>query len=281
MMDFKYGWKQPKIKKSFKSQIDELKKLVQKKPILPFLFCDPRRFDDSHSDENLYKLFNYAFTGDTPFFGVKLYPALGYRPSDYRLDPIFNICNDLRIPVLTHCGGESISTDGKEIIVYEGEKEIILPERKREDMAYELNNPNHWIPVLEKYPNLVLNLAHFGSDDTWSAVGRVSTKIDPQQRKEAIFDLINNYENVYADFSYTIANESATDNFITVITNNARIRKRSLFGSDFWVVNGAGNLDDNQATFLDAVKKADPALVDVLCKENPRRYLFGELDFLK
>lgn len=275
MMDFWKGWR-IETKKSFLAQITELKKLSVKKPVLPFLFCDPRRLDDGGTTaQNLYYLFNYAFTGNEPFFGIKHYPALGYHPNDYRLWPIYEICEAKRIPVLTHCGGEDVSTDKREIIIFNGEKEEVVKGKNRKKVAYQLNDPAKWESVLERFPNLVLNIAHFGSEKTWRSSSRVDKKIDPQQRKETIISLMNKYPNVYADFSFTITEKKASEVFIDTLIDNPLVRERSMFGSDFWVVNFAGQMAKKQANFLDMAKAADKSLVNTLCKTNPMNYLFG------
>jgi hypothetical protein len=54
------------------------------------------------------------------------------------------------------------------------------------------------------------------------------------------------------------------------------IRKRSMFGSDYWVVFDKGSLEKNQKIFLDMVKeKGDDACVKDLCVSNPTKFLFG------
>jgi len=276
MMDFWKGWG-INTKKTLIAQIAELKKLSIKKPVLPFLFCDPRRLDDGGiTPQNLYYLFNYAFSGTEPFFGVKHYPALGYHPNDYRLWPIYKICEEKRIPVLTHCGGEDVSTAKRQITIYNGEKQEIVKGKNRKEVAYQLNDPAKWEPVLDQFPDLILNIAHFGSEKTWRARSRVDIKTDPQQRKETIMDLMKRFPNVYSDFSYTITEKGASENFIYTLINNPLIRERSMYGSDFWVVNFAGQMAKKQATFLDMAKAADSSLVNTLCKTNPMRYLFGE-----
>ena len=123
MMDLEIGWS-VNIKKGVYEQVDELKELSNNFPVLPFLFCDPRR-------NMLIELFNYAFCGDKPFFGVKIYPALGYDPSDFRLWSIYEICEKKKIPILTHCGGETISTAKTELDIYQGQNKIELKCKNR------------------------------------------------------------------------------------------------------------------------------------------------------
>lgn len=80
--------------------------------VLPFLGLDPR-------NQNLFEDFLAVFSAIDkrnnfsntnipkdilPFFGVKIYPSLGYLPSDPKLMEIFEICEAMNIPVTTHCG---------------------------------------------------------------------------------------------------------------------------------------------------------------------------------
>ncbi|MEN0003396.1 MAG: amidohydrolase family protein [Bacteroidota bacterium] len=205
MMDFKMGWELD-VGKSMQEQIKEQKELAEEKPVLPFLFCDPRRLAFANED-NLYCAFNEAFAVGTPFFGVKLYPCLGYDPFDYRLWPIYEICQEKNIPVLSHCGGDRISTPKSGIYVYQGTELTLVEGADRQDVSYQLNDPKRFDLLLQKFPKLRLNIAHFGSRDTWSSSLPVDEKIDPQQRKETIMRLMRNYPHVYSDFSYTIAYE--------------------------------------------------------------------------
>ncbi|MEO0337965.1 MAG: amidohydrolase family protein [Bacteroidota bacterium] len=271
MMDFKMGWELD-VRKSMRKQIKEQKELALEKPVLPFLFCDPRRINLPKEDQ-LYEIFNEAFATENPFFGVKLYPCLGYDPSDYRLWPIYEICEKKNIPVLSHCGGDTVSTPHRSISVFQGTKKVTVEGDRRKDVSYQLNDPARWKLVLEKFPNLRLNIAHFGSEATWSSTKPVDKKIDPQQRKEIIMDLMNKYPHVYSDFSYTIADEQASRNFIRLLKKDDLLQERSMFGSDFWVVYYEGSLKENQKEFLDMV--GDDKLRDRLCKRNPMQYLFG------
>ena len=227
---------------------------------------------------NLYSLFNSAFTGEQPFYGVKIYPSLGYDPSDYRLWPIYEICEKLSIPVLTHCGGESISTDKLQLEIYEGDLKVSISAKNRVEMARNLNNPKRWNIVLKKFPKLKLNLAHFGGYETWSSSASVDIDIDPQQRKNCIIDFMSKYENVYADFAYNIEDSGISENLKNLIVYKQDVRSKTLFGSDYWVVNKNIDLKKEQSRFLDKLDE-DVNLEILIAKEltlnNPKKYLFG------
>ncbi len=250
-MDLNKGW-EGKIKKSNHDQIAELSRLADTYPVLPFLPLDPRRADDQGVD-NLYEIFLNAFTaGGSNFFGVKFYPALGYLPSDYRLEKIFKICAEKKIPVVTHCGGEIVSTFQKAPFkVNRGRTEEIVPGNTRKEIASFLNEPIEWTSVLEMNPGLHLNLAHFGSEKAWSEPDG-----DKAPRKQVILDLMENHR-VFSDFSFNLENKVASDQFEMALEGNHRngelMRERTMFGTDYWVVLPKSDLIDDQEYFLQRV----------------------------
>lgn len=278
-MDLETGWN-VKITKSMYSQIGELKELSKSKPILPFLYCDPRRANKTGTKKNLYSLFNYAFCEEPFFFGIKIYPALGYDPDDFRLWPIYEICEKYSIPVLTHCGGESVSTDKRKLGIFEGTHKKMVTAKNRKLVAYELNNPKRWEPVLQQFPKLKLDFGHFGGYETWDSSSPVSIEKDPQQRKECIINLMNTYPNVYADFAYNFIEGNLANNFINVLIYKDIVRQRALFGTDYWMVTPKGNLRVDQTDFVKRIERLEKAspdnlnLLNTLILDNPKKFLF-------
>ncbi len=246
-MDLETGWG-IKPKRDYEQQLKDIRDIAKQRPIIPFMAIDPRRVDSNGS--NLYSLFLEAFTDEeAPFFGVKCYPSLGYIPSDARLDPIFNICAEKNIPVLTHCGGESVSTFKKSIRIktQNGYEEFEIPGESRKERARYLNEPEHWEPVLEKYPDLKLNFGHFGGDDFWLEFHKTGNC----KRIEKIYEMMRNPKwKVYADFSFNLVEEELFDKLKTELDAHPDIAKRILFGTDYWVVLPAGELLNSQEKYL-------------------------------
>ncbi|PIF46258.1 putative TIM-barrel fold metal-dependent hydrolase [Chryseobacterium sp. 52] len=268
MMDLETGWgKTPK--KRYYEQVNEIKEIAKKRPILPFFAIDPRRAELTDPDENLYSLFLNAFTDpDTPFYGVKCYPSLGYLPGDDRLDPIFKICSEKNIPVLTHCGGESVSTFDHHIKVKENGvyKDFKIPGDSRASRARFLNDPDHWIPVLEKYNTMKLNLAHFSGNSDWEEYDKKGS----QTRIEKIKKMMTNSSwDVYADFSYNVADMKTFNRFQKELDTNSEIKEKVMFGTDYWVVIPAADLLEMQKQFC--LQMSDH--FDDLLRKVPRRYL--------
>lgn len=273
LMDLEAGWNRTIHKKLFQ-QVNEVKTLMRDFPLLPYIAVDPRRAD-WHGEDNLYALVLHALTGDMPFFGVKVYPALGYLPNDERLAPIFEVCEKFSIPVLTHCGGNVISTfenpvsvrDGNTVRAVRGVAGDDLT--AREHVAYQLNDPANWKPVLERFPRLKLNLGHFGGDFIWETWPTPDT----QNRLDTILDMMRKYDYLYADFSFNIIEENTYDSLKKVLGRHAITRSRTLFGTDFWVVMPNGNLLEAQEHFSQVLA---PYMQRMLV-DNPRKYLFARV----
>lgn len=270
MMDLETGWGIKPHKKLFQ-QLSEIKQVSKERPIIPFLPLDPRRANYTDPNENLYELFLNAFTDpDTPLFGVKCYPSLGYFPSDARLDPIFQICAEKNIPVLTHCGGEIVSTFDKSIFVENslGEFEYTLPGNSRVERAKFLNNPTHWDSVLNKYNNLKLNFGHFGGDTNWKNHNETGNN----ERILKIIEMMKNPDwKVFADFSFNVAENELFSAFKGALNNNPDICNKVMFGTDYWVVLPAGDLAGMQKEFLDQLQNHKKNLLNVA----PLNYLLS------
>jgi len=265
-MDLNSGWEETS-EKDYIQQNNELGGLSKTRAILPYLPVDPRRADDK-GEGNLYEVFLRAFNRDNPsYFGVKCYPALGYLPTDQRLDPIFKICAEKNIPVLTHCGGEMISTFVNPVVAYRGTQKVEFKDQLRKDRARKLNEPIEWEPVLAKHINLRLCLGHFGGKGAWN--GESATK----DRIKTILNMMATYPNLYADFSFNLESQVTVNKFKTkLFANNSEgkiMRERSMFGTDFWVVLPISDLNKDQKNFLKEMED----FCDQLVTENVVKYL--------
>ncbi len=133
------------------------------------------------------------------FLGYKLYPPLGYRPSDFTRVPqlrgFYDACEQLSIPIVVHCNPTGFEiherflfyghdrelsergqgTPGEESNcggagrTFQLYREIAFRTDKDMQARYfsdEYISPEGWVKVLAKYPKLRLSLAHFGANDT-------------------------------------------------------------------------------------------------------------------
>ncbi len=273
MMDFYDEWKKL-VKKPLWDQIDEFNALADQQAILPFFAIDPRRADDSREKENLYHLFLKAFDKSTSrFFGVKFYPALGYSPSDYRLDPIFKICNEFSIPVVTHCGGEIVSTFRNKVTIFNNfdrNDSQVVPGTNRKERAYFLNDPERWSPVLAKYNNLRINLAHFGGSDAWMGNPQAMSR-----RVQTITDFMKIYPQVHSDFAFNLIDSDTFKNFVQTVSSNPLVASRTMYGTDYWVVLFAGDLLREQKAFFDTLAQQGGTLIQSMTVAVPGQFYFG------
>jgi predicted TIM-barrel fold metal-dependent hydrolase len=274
MMDMIIGI-EGKPNNTIEDQMNQLAMIRDKNPvqILPFFAVDPRR-------TNAIELFAKAFDPEGPyrFFGFKVYPSLGYLPSHPNLMQIYAICEEKRIPVTTHCSSATVHSSYRKIRDIKGvhfnnqgeETDGPFARTFRNKNAYAMffNHPRNWDPVLMSFPNLKLNLAHFGGDRQWKdfLAGKTDTWV------ARIISMMYSYKQLYADFAYNLYNDGYALKLKQLVADNALIGSRVLFGSDYYMVVTEGHYRNIYASFR---SRMGDQLMHQLSVENPSRFLFG------
>jgi len=261
------------MKTPYDDQIVNMRQLRDNYPdkLLPFVAVDPRNPDVDN-------IFLSAFNDENNFFGVKVYPSLGYLPSHPKLMQIFEVCQAKRIPVTTHCGGGTVHSSRRHIKCIQGQRinENGQPEEiceskwffTKNSFANYFNHPKKWEPVLHAFPQLKLNLAHFGGDTEWEKLenGQNNTWVS------RIMDMMTRYENLYADFSFNISNHKIYEIFRQKVEENILLANRALYGSDYYMVVTEGHFRSIKIDFITAM--GDSVMQKIAC-ENPKLFLFA------
>lgn len=186
--------------------------------ILPFLGVDPR----GHNAATLDAFVRDRVGKTKPFKGLKIYPPMGLLPTDDRLKPVFDYCQDEGIPVLSHCSSGGAGVRGSN--------------RNFADLAH----PLKWEDVLNRLAQRAqtvqtkmfrLCLAHFDQLEAPDSVSWCDELIGLMQR----FDGAQKVE-VFSDVAFDVITGDAR---ATYGANVARVRAlgladRVLFGSDWW-----------------------------------------------
>jgi predicted TIM-barrel fold metal-dependent hydrolase len=272
MMDMRPGI-EGNQKAPYSEQIENMKNLRDCHPdqLLPFVALDP-------GNPDLNNIFSTAFDEEHNFFGVKIYPSLGYLPSNPKLMQIYAVCEAKRIPVTTHCGGGTVHSSHCRIENIRGQRmdennqPINIIENRwfltGDNYAAYFNHPKNWEPVLYAFPKLKLNLAHFGGDTQWEKLvaGKNNTWVS------RIMDMMVRYENVFADFSFNISDHKIYDIFRKKIEDNDLIAERALYGSDYYMVVTEGHFRSIKIDFITAM---GDSVMQKIASENPKRFLLA------
>ena len=308
--------------KPFRTQLEELKNLKRYYPDQLFLFLgiDPR---NKKGNELLNWAKSYLEHGtekngiNFPFFcGIKLYPALGFFPFDPALDELYAYCESKRIPIITHCTrvgsmyiGENIEQlipDEPNMILPENNssaeharKEIIERiqryrkkgwiknnEKAENDLACDLFcHPQNYIPILEKYPNLKICLAHLGGANEIKNANHEKTlgielseirKTDGYNWFDSIKNYLVEYPNLYSDISYTLSefkDQLVLEKIIALMETkdkqHTELGNRILFGTDFFMTE-----QENKESELYLIAQATLGKwFEKISRENNQRFL--------
>ncbi len=268
MMDFKYGISE-KTKKDVFDYLEEMKTIREKYPskFLPFVAIDP-------NNPRHFELFEKAFSKEYNYFGVKIYPSLGYLPSHPALMQIFEICAKYNIPVTTHCGSGNVHIQKNNLnlpnfVVQENGKLKLRRDKKtfffKKQYETFFNNPKNWEPVLRAFPNLRLNLSHFGGEKEWD-----SKYFTHKTNLYSTIDLMERYKNVYTDVSYIFHNEKMSQEFLKIYENNEILRERILYGSDFPMIFIEGSYKELRSHFTTEI---GTKIMQQISVKNPLDFL--------
>ena len=236
--------------------------------LLPFIAVDPRRVtsQDPHPGAMIERLLDQH---PGVFRGVKLYPPLGYWPEDpVLMSHVFPLCQERGLPVMSHCSRGGVRSRAH------------IPET-----AARFADPDAFLPVLDRFPELRVCLAHFGGPDDWKLYFSDPDSREPRSvghpdrvRMNWLSKLLGliksgDYPNLYTDISYTIFMFEQYMRPLKVILNNDAVRKRVLFGSDYYM----SEQEEFDERFLSMSLRAElPA--DVyrdIAYGNPVRWLTG------
>ncbi len=174
---------------NYMQQIADLEYLAKKyDKIKPFFSVDPRR-EYKGLENTVDKLAEKILGENALFSGVKLYAPAGFSPTDPVLmgtneqEGVYAFCQKHKIPITVHnsdAGFACFSTllDVQGDVLLNGNI-VKLNEKLRFDYRFfsrhinkaiaerakKLNHPRLWELVLQKYPTLHINFAHFGGSN--------------------------------------------------------------------------------------------------------------------
>ena len=243
------------------------------------------------------------------FIGVKLYNALGYRPLgnaavdeerkkifrrskreryarftgkqfDDVLRELYQYCVENQVPITTHCSHSGVEA-------YPGASHVF-------------GRPDYWISVLKEFPDLHVDLAHFGwsKPDSYrperrnvifralQKLGRIIVRRPYTEGEkswvEMICEMMRDYSGLYADVAH---NDVMSDKHIPGFQKSYRaiaadfpgmLEKKLLFGIDWHVVTRVDRFEEFKDRFVKVLE--DPG---ILSPQGIERFLGGTaIEFL-
>ena len=288
---------------SYEQQIEDLTNIKSLMPtrVYPFFSIDPRR--DSEFEGGILSEIKRYVGKDKPFLGLKLYSSLGYSPThpvlydNSKTESVYEYCEKNKIPITVHSSiegfshfldknhvvgdvyypdagrcvpAESIYTDG--VIKYNKNIPTINFEDVTRERLLILNHPVIWRKVLEKYPKLKINMAHFG--------GVVQMYKHSNDDKSAFWpryieEMLDDFPNVYTDLSCYYEQDSNA-NYMKVIFErmyknlSRKAKSKIMFGSDYYML---ALYNTSPETYLKNFRDAFGKDFDKISQDNTKKFL--------
>ena len=214
--------------------------------VVPFCAVDPRRPDIVEKTKVWI---------ERGFCGIKIYPALGYYPTDEKLMQIYAFAEQHDVPVMTHCSTGGVSQQG-------------LSKERAEQYLH----PSHYGKIAEEFPELRICLAHFGGYGEWHKYRKQEARSEETRSWISIIaDLLRQYPNLYTDISYTMFRFRQNLPVLKIFLTDERVRSSVLFGSDYYMIELERLTEREVSIELRAALGED--LFWQMANENPHRYL--------
>ncbi len=241
LVDFTYWLRTNENVSDLLSQIEvmgALSKNYDKALVLPFVpFC-PLRAELEGGDP--LRNVKHAILS-RGFCGVKLYPPMGFKPRgndlthypwakgsptvpagaiDAQLNNLYDWCARNDVPIKAHANNSIDAGPNTGLFA----------------------SPEGWRAVLEEYPNLRLNLAHFGG---FSESGPVKESLATgKDWEETLADMVEDFPNLYFDLSYWMEVVSprfdGPDRVVNRVRNlmerSPKMLDRMMYGSDWSMI---------------------------------------------
>lgn len=220
--------------------------------LIPFAHIDPRR------EDSLVRL--TALVEQENFKGVKIYPPFGYAPDHKRLmEEIYPYMVEKNIPLISHCSPSWVKS-----------KKISMEE------AHRLADPDNYRKVMDVFPDLRICLAHFGGISEWKKHlnGERNTHNPTWLDKIVALIKYDNYQNLYADISYTIFNFQENAPFLKILLQDEDISPKVLFGSDFYMVESEKYSEKRLS--IDLRVTLGEEFFWQIANSNPQKFLYGQ-----
>ena len=160
------------------------------------------------------------------FRGLKLYPKMGFAPDDPLLmEQVYPICVERNLPVITHCSRGGVYRKGWS-----------------QEQCDKVTRPDAYVPVMERFPDLRICLAHFGGDQDWDEY--INTGFDPDDPaakdrnwvwRIATMIRCGDWPGLWTDSSYTLFKFEAYGPLLRLLLEEEKLCERVLFGSDFYM----------------------------------------------
>ena len=259
---------------SYEIQLHDITQLKANHPdtVFPFIAIDPRR-------KGIIDRFINEIYAKQIFCGVKLYTPNGYSPSDddlMKTGGLYDFCCQHNIPITAHNSYGGFASPLKEIEIF-GDvylNNAITPVHNYvafikafnsgwiQDRAEKLNHPDIWDKVvLQKYPNLRLNLAHFGNGS--------------KEWQDKVYAMTVKYPNFYTDLSCWTSKDDLIDfrnNYYKPATDSV-FKEKVLYGSDYYL--DLLFINSFQEYYNNFLQVFTPDEFTQIALTNAKKFLFG------
>ena len=257
------------------------------KDIMPFYAVDPRRASNfSKNSDGTYDISpitkKLKINGGH-FTGFKLYTPCGYSPTHPMLMKMYEYCEQNNVPIIAHVSGSGATTLANKLYieghvykdqelhevnrVWEFDNKNLFARDRILEHSERLNHPMLWEYILNTYPKLKIDLAHFGhlphSMEWTNYIWSMMKKKD----KDGNYA----YPNLYTDLACIPDRDTLFTFHNRYFAIEKELQCRFLYGSDFYMnLVYLNDMSDYCENFVNVFTAEEFDLISIT---NPRKFL--------
>ncbi len=127
--------------------------------LIPLYHYDPRRWNNKPP---LYQNLIATASKQGAYVGIKVYPSLGYNPSDFNriksvsgeseLQRFYKYCNDNKLPIISHCSPDGMPTHERKLYLQMDNPDHFIKKEGWFSKKHQLQNqPEHLRSLFQRY----------------------------------------------------------------------------------------------------------------------------------
>lgn len=237
-------------------------------------FCPLRAIRERRRGRDWHAVLRHAVEA-RGFVGIKIYPPMGFKPWGNAEDEIFG--------KRERATGVEVNRELKRLYAWCSEMGVPIKAHGNNSLAAEQCSgqnaaPDLWAPVIDAFPELRVNIAHFGGFDEDMPVGRCADMPPAYEARAAALMAPGN--RIYVDLGYwtEVAGRNRPgsafiDKVNDLLAQRPVLGERILYGSDYSMIGRVRDHGNYLNDVYTAIGKLNGTSPEMIFSANARAYL--------
>lgn len=231
-----------------KAQVEVMSEIAKREEDIVLLnfvaFCPLRAALVRKNKRDPLEVIKKAISKEYGFAGIKMYPPMGFKPIGNSEDKLFGAKKGFMV------SGDKINRELENLYKWCADHQIPIKAHGNNSISASPNSgcnasPKYWDQVLEKYPDLHVNFAHFGGfDETRDGAKNCDPNTPTEDWDVMAARIAEKREGFYLDLGFWdgallgggTQRYRVIKNTKDIVANHSILKERIMYGSDWTMI---------------------------------------------